>query len=45
MSNQDMLHISSEMDTFRTIKHSWEKTENAISMDKLMEGNRNSLGL
>jgi hypothetical protein len=41
MSNQDMLHVSSEMHTFR-IKHSWEKTENAIPMDKLMQGECNS---
>jgi hypothetical protein len=42
MSNQDTLYVSSEMDTFRTIKHSWEKTENAIPMDKLMEGECNN---
>jgi hypothetical protein len=29
-------------DTFRTIKHSWEKTKNAIPMDELMEGECNS---
>jgi hypothetical protein len=30
------------MDTFRTIKHGWEKTKNAIPMDELMEGECNS---
>jgi hypothetical protein len=42
LSNQDMLHVSSEMDNFKTIKHSWEKTENIIPMDELMEGECNS---
>jgi len=37
-----MLHISSEIGTFRTIKHTQEKTENAIPMDELMEGECNS---
>jgi len=37
-----MLHVSSGMGTFRTIKHSQEKTENAIPMDELMEGECNS---